>query len=287
MENFTQLQNTKKKLEEEKMRVKKELNKIKGQLGELLEEKEKLDRENIEVKKEIEFVTREEDDEQLLLERFWQSSGVEAAAAISARLAASAVSLASRYVLKEMMLARQAREYSRDPRLGKVGWPKRKSPSKLAGGWRDVPATWRLNQACSRNVRAVATPPRRIPKRKYEAEEEMLGISPLSPVVQQLSQSAMQGQLAAMFKLDARERIKLAKQRREREVRKLFDKQSLRIDEADDEDDELHDVDAHAGHGCEYEVRKDSSSEDEVPPAQMFVKAASPAVNISINNCLH
>ena len=64
MENFTQLQNTKKKLEEEKMRVKKELNKIKGQLGELLEEKEKLDRENIEVKKEIEFVTREEDDEQ-------------------------------------------------------------------------------------------------------------------------------------------------------------------------------------------------------------------------------
>ena len=57
MESVAELQNNKKKIEEERNKVNEELRKIKNKLGDLLEEKERLDVTNVEISKEIEALT--------------------------------------------------------------------------------------------------------------------------------------------------------------------------------------------------------------------------------------
>ena len=57
MESVAELQNNKKKIEEEMNKVNEELRKIKNKLGDLLEEKERLDVTNVEISKEIEALT--------------------------------------------------------------------------------------------------------------------------------------------------------------------------------------------------------------------------------------
>ena len=235
-----------------------------------------------------------DDETEELLERFWASTGVECAAAISARLASAAVSIASRYVLKQMLLEKATSGLGGTARLGKVGWPKRKGFGVKTP---ELPATWRLAAKCSKNVEAMVTPPRNIRsyhgKRKHPELDEtdtVLGICPLSPMVKQLGQAAVQQELVAMRKLDARDRVRRARMRKAREEeREARNKFPLLVDEIEEEDlpDLLEpEVSAHDGHGCEYD-RKEESSDDEDPGTSQNVARGNAGVNINILNCQH
>ena len=109
-------------------------------------------------------------------------------------------------------------------------------------------------------------------------------------MVKQLGQAAVQQELAAMRKLDARDRVRRARMRKvreeEREARSKF---PILVDEIEEEDlpDLLEpEVSVHDGHGCEYD-RKEESSDDEDPGTSQNVARGNAGVNINILNCQH
>ena len=242
------------------------------------------------------------DSEEELLEQFWRESGVEAASAIAARLASSAVMLAAKFTLKQMTLERQASQMAQLG-LGRVGWPKRKSADPLLGH-REVPATWRFGSGPSRNAVALATPPRPYLKRKFQQEEDpdmvdMLGITPISPVVEQLRSSSMQGELAALHKLDAKDRVQRAMERlrRKEKVRDPRIIKKVRIQKEEElpslEDYQDEEEDDHAGHGCSFDKKHQqedtTDDEDDFPspvPAIANQAVNTGAVNVNIM-CSH
>ena len=206
------------------------------------------------------------DDEEELVEKFWRESGIECAAEIASRLASSAVQLAARYTMQQMALERRTAEMKQLGRaeLGKVGWPRRKLPG--TSGVYDIPATWRTSPAYSRRAAALATPPRRC-KRKNEDDAfypDLLGIAPITPMVNQLKANAFQGELAALSRLDNKARIGRAKLRRERKMERFF-KRAVE-EEVEDEtssDGSLPELVEHVGHGCEHDLQSSSSDEDD------------------------
>ena len=218
------------------------------------------------------------DNEEEMLENFWKQSGIEAASQIASRLASSAVMLAAKFTLTQMAKEREAASLAS---LGRVGWPRRKLPEQLLA--QDVPASWRLS--ASRRAAALATPPRSYKRKVAEEDDQpfvdMLGIAPLTPVTGQLRYTGIEAELAALHKLDARERVKRAMERRLRSRRNSKRKEDDELALADYEDDD-HFV--HQGHGCEFEKRDDltSDDEDDVQPSAASSNVNNGAVNVNI-----
>ena len=174
--------------------------------------------------------------------------------------------------------------------LGRVGWPSRKGPDSYRLAPTEVPATWRVGSGYSRRAAALATPPRRQPATKRKATDaglefhDLFGITPISPVVEQLRQSALTGELRALHQLDAKERVSRALERKERYSRRL--RKELRDSrERTYEEDELptsplKDYDPHYGHGCEYD--NGTSSDEESPSRGNVANTNHGAVNVNV-----
>ena len=221
------------------------------------------------------------------LEKFWASAGVEAASEIASKLASAAIKLAAQFTLSQMELSRRADNMAG---LGRIGWPTRKLPGELensllaAAG--EVPASWRVSGGLSRRAVALATPPRF--KRKFEAEpvfHDVFGISGISALNNQSAAERFNSELRAVHKLDARKRVSSALERKERLARRL--RRQLREARANPtrEEDEmssspLRDYEDHYGHGCEFDDRSSTTTEDEGPTPAANINNG--AVNVNI-----
>ena len=161
-------------------------------------------------------------------------------------------------------------------RTGRVGWPGSYVTGAMANpALVNIPAVWKASPTVSRLSRAVATPPRR-PKRKPDSEwyPDILGIAPLSPRVAPLSPrvdrvtNKLQGELAALERIERKTRLGRAEARRQRVRERLQKRKAVVAEEEETESDELpelvpyHDCDQN---GC---VSDDSSDdENKTPPS--------------------
>ena len=142
----------------------------------------------------------------------------------------------------------------------------------------------------------MATPPRLPTKRKYEddaAYYELSGIAPLQiPALGNLrhydggfDQFQFNSELAAVHKLEARDRANRAAERKERLARRL--RKELREARETKEEDEfemssspLKDYEEHYGHGCEYD--QGSTDDEDDKGSTLATNINNGAVNVNI-----
>ena len=217
------------------------------------------------------------DMEEEMMERFWLENGVSCAAEIAAKLASSAVRLAAKHTMKEIAMERKMTAYGRPAR---VGWPGRMFPGlndpTLAS---NIPAVWRVSPTVPRLAQAVATPSRRV-RRQAESYPDVMGIAPLSPKAGRSTADKLQGELAALERIERRMRRSRAEARRQRTKERLLKRKAAYEEEEETDSDELPELVPF--HDCEDNgcVTEDTDEDDQPPQSSATVGRLNVTVNV-------
>ena len=130
-----------------------------------------------------------------------------------------------------------------------------------------IHTVWRASPSVPRLSQAMATPPRR-PKRKPESElyPDILGIAPLSPRADRATANKLQGELAALERIERKTRLGRAEARRVRLRERAMKRKNVVAEEEETESDELPELVPY--HDCEQNgcVSEDSSDDENKPP---------------------